>query len=309
MTLLIALPGREEDASLLAAHLGEIDQSLEVRIWPDVGEPQGVEMVVAWNQPPGLLASFPNLRLVASFGAGVEHLIRDPEIPDGVSIVRTVDPGLAFGMAEYVVSAVAEWRRGWRRYRADQETASWISLPYEFNSNVVLLGMGRMGSAVAQGLRSIGCRVAGWTSSEREVDGVRCVSGRRSLNGLLPDTDIVVCLLPLTTETDGILDCQFFASMKRGSLLINVGRGDHLVEDDLIAALAVGRPAHAVLDVFRREPLPPEHPFWNHPAITVTPHIAALTNPKGASTRIVENWRRLQAGETLLDPVDREKEY
>ncbi|MEN8164051.1 MAG: NAD(P)-dependent oxidoreductase, partial [Acidobacteriota bacterium] len=185
----------------------------------------------------------------------------------------------------------------------------WRPRPYEFVSTVLVLGMGRMGSAVAHGLTGVGHRVIGWSRSGRVVAGVECVAGRQALEEVLPQADVVVCLLPLTPNTEGILGHEFFSLMKKRSLLVNVGRGGHLVEHDLIAALANGRPGHAVLDVFRQEPLPANHPFWVHPAITVTPHVAALTNPRGAAERIAENRRRLHAGEPLLDLVDRGRGY
>ena len=309
MTLLIVLPGREDEAHRLAADLLGVEPAIEVRVWPEVGDPEDVEMVVASRHPRGLLGSFPNLRLVAAFGAGVEHLLRDPDLPEGVDVVRTVDPELANGMAEYVVTAVGNWRRGTKLYSHDQELGKWRPQIYVLSATVVVLGMGRMGSAVARALAAVGHRVIGWSGTGRGANGVECISGRSALDEVLPIADVVVCLLPLTPDTEGILDRDLFSSMKKGSLVINVGRGGHLVEDDLIAALADGRPGHSVLDVFREEPLPANHPFWAHPAITVTPHVAALTDPRGAAECIAENWRRLQAGEQLVDLVDRGRGY
>ncbi|MCK5378475.1 MAG: glyoxylate/hydroxypyruvate reductase A [Acidobacteria bacterium] len=309
MTLLIVLPGREEEADRLAADLRAVDGGIEVRVWPDVGDPEHVEMVVASRHPRGILGLFPNLRLVASFGAGVEHLVGDPDLSEGVAVVRTVDPALANGMAEYVVTAVANWRRGTKVYSHDQDLGRWRPQIYGLSTTVVVLGMGRMGSAVARALGAVGHQVIGWTMTGRLVEGVECIAGRSALNGVLPVADVLVCLLPLTPDTEDILDRELFSSMKKGSLVINVGRGAHLVEDDLIEALAIGRPGHAVLDVFREEALPTDHLFWTHPAITITPHVAALTDPRGASERIAENWRRLHAGEALLDRVDRGRGY
>ncbi len=309
MSLLIVLPGRDDEAQRLAADLRAIDGGIEVRVWPDVGGPECVEMVVASGHPPGFLASFPKLRLVASFGAGVEHLVGDPDLPEDLDIVRTVDSALANGMAEYVVAAVADWRRKAKVYLHDQELGRWRPRAYAFASTVVLLGMGRMGLAVGQALGAVGHRVIGWSRSGRSFDGIECVAGRKVLEEVLPQADVVVCLLPLAPDTVGILGHELFSLMKEGSLLVNVGRGAHLVEDDLITALAEGMPGSAVLDVFREEPLPPSHPFWKHPAITITPHVAALTDPRGAAECIAENWRRLHAGEPLLDLVDRSQGY
>jgi len=309
MTLLIVMPERLDDAHQLVADLREIDPKIYTRVWPEVGNPDHVKMVVAWRQPQGLWSGFPNLRLVASFGAGVESLVGDADLPAGVAVVRTVDRTLAFGLAEYVVAAIADWRRGWSRYRQDQAQCSWRPQPYPFSCTVLLLGVGRMGVAVARCLTTVGHRVIGWRRSGSQVTGVATISGRQELEKALPEADVSVCLLPLTPHTEGILESGFFSSMKEGSLLINAGRGGHLVEEDLIPALAQRRPGHAVLDVFRQEPLPREHPFWDHPAITMTPHVASLTDPRGAAACIAENWRRLQAGEPLMDVVHRERGY
>jgi len=309
MTLLIVLPGREDEAHRLAADLQAVDRAIEAQIWPVIGDPEEIEMVVASRHPRGLLGSFPNLRLVAAFGAGVEHLLGDPDLPERVDVVRTVDPELANGMAEYVVTAVGNRRRETEVYSHDQRLGKWEPQIYVLPGTVVVLGMGQMGSAVAGALRAVGHRVIGWSGSGRCASGVECISGRSALNEVLPIADVVVCLLPLTADTEGILDRDLFSSMKKGSLVVNVGRGGHLLEDDLIAALADGRPGHAVLDVFREEPLPANHPFWKHPAITVTPHVAALTDPRGAAECIAENWRRLQTGEPFLDLVDRGRGY
>lgn len=309
MTLLIVLPDRIQDAHNLATALRTINGDIDVRVWPDIGEAEAVEMVVAWHHRHGCLASFSNLRLVASFGAGVEHLLQDSGLATHVPIVRTVDPALVRGMAEYVVLAITDWRRGWSRYKDDQKRGSWRPQPYAFSSTVLLMGVGRMGSAVAEALVALGYRVIVWSRSGVTIEGAECVAGRKGLEEALPQADAVVCLLPLTSQTENILNCGLFSIMKPGTLLVNVGRGNHLVEPDLIDGLAVGKPGHAVLDVFREEPLPPEHSFWNHPNITLTPHIAALTDPMGAAECIAENWRRLQSGEALMDPVDRTQGY
>ncbi len=309
MVVVIVLPGRRSDARRLADDLRAIDVSIEPRIWPEAGDPEEVEAVVAWKHPPGLLREFPRLRLVLSFGAGVEHLLADPGLPPGIPLVRTVEPGLLSGMAEYVVSAVAQHRRHWEAYREDQRAARWNPRNYELSHTVLLLGMGRLGRSVARALKAAGLSVEGWNRTGGSADGVPCRSGRDALLDAASRADAVVCLLPLTGETENILDRDLFGVMKEGSLLVNVGRGAHLVENDLIEALGRNRPAHAVLDVFRKEPLPGDHPFWSHPSITVTPHVAALTDPGGAAERIAENLRRLRSGEELLDRVDRERGY
>lgn len=210
MTLLIVLPNRDEDAQNLANYLRETDGEIDVRVWPDIGDPNRVEMVVTWRHPPGLLATFNNLRLVVSFGAGVEHLLEDHDLSENVTIVRTVDSALVRGMAEYVVLAIADWRRGWSGYKDDQRQRRWRPEAYPFSSTVLLMGAGRMGSAVARALGGLGHPVTTWNRSGQTVDGAQVVSGRRALEGALPEADAVVCLLPLTKDTEGILCSELF---------------------------------------------------------------------------------------------------
>jgi glyoxylate/hydroxypyruvate reductase A len=307
MSLLIMMPDRDPSQVVDALHAG--DPGIEVRIWPDTGDPEAIEMVVAWQHPPGALNLLPRLGLIMSYGAGVDHLLRDPDLPSGVRLARLVDPQLVTDMVEYVVGAVVAWRRGWARYREQQQQACWQPHPYRRSCSVLVLGMGQLGGAVAAALSSLGLTVTGWSRAPAEVAGVVSVTGRDGLDAALPAADVVICLLPLTRSTEGILDRRLLARMRPGSLLLNLGRGRHLVEPDLLEALASGRPAAAWLDVFTDEPLPPDHPFWHHPQITVTPHVASLTNPASAAQCIITEYRRLQRGEPPLHPVDQDCGY
>ncbi|MCD4747971.1 MAG: glyoxylate/hydroxypyruvate reductase A [Thermoanaerobaculales bacterium] len=308
-SLLILMPDREDDAGLLAANLREMVAGLEVRIWPELGDPADVRMVVSWRHPPGALGRFPNLDVVASFGAGVEHILVDKGLPSGVRIVRTVDESLVRDMVEYVLLAVVTWRRRWESFQLNQAKGLWAPQSYPAQTSVLVLGAGRLGGAVSKALIDLGHRVASWSRTGSESQGARCLEVEGALCEALPHAEGVICLLPLSSETEGILSRPMFERMKEGSLLVNVARGRHLVEEDLLDALKRGRPAHAVLDVFREEPLPAAHSFWTHPKITVTPHVAALTDPKEAARRVAENWRRLSEGEDLLDVVDVERGY
>jgi glyoxylate/hydroxypyruvate reductase A len=308
--VVIIMPGREAEAGRLAEGLRRRLPSTAVGVWPEYGAADEVTAVVSWRHPPGVLEGFPALRMVASFGAGAEHLLEDAAVPAGVAVVRTVADGLARDLAEYVVAAVTRHRRRLREHERDQRRRRWRPRTYPARWTDLVLGMGRMGVVSARALAALGHEVLGWRRSvAAPVSGVNCLAGMPALADALPDADAVVCLLPLTPATGDLIDESFLARMKPGSLLVNVARGRHVVEDDLLDALDRGRPKHAVLDVVRTEPLPPEHPFWDHPGVTLTPHVAALTDPEAAADRIADNLRRLDAGEPLLDEVDRELGY
>jgi glyoxylate/hydroxypyruvate reductase A len=307
MALLILMPSR--DSTELVAGLARADAGLELCVWPDLGRPESVEMVVAWNHPQGVLQQLPRLELVISYGAGVDHMLQDPTLPAGVALARIVDPQLVTDMVEYAVGAVIAWRRGWAGYAELQARAVWNPQPYASTSTVLVLGMGQLGSAVAGALAGLGQRVYGWSRSPSEVDGVTSVTGDNGLAAALPEADVVICLLPLTPETDRLIDHRLLARMRPGSLLLNLGRGRHVVEADLLAGLERGRPGAAWLDVFSEEPLPADHPFWRHPQITMTPHVASLTDPAAAARLIIAELRRLRRGEPPLHPVDRKRGY
>ena len=307
MTLLIMMPQR--DTSALVEAVDRLDPALEVRVWPQCGKIDDIVAAVTWNHPPGELARFPNLRLVSSYGAGVDHLLADPGLPEGIVLARFVDAHLVDDMAEYVLTAVLAWRRGWAALRDAQREARWLPLPYPRSTSVLVLGLGKLGEAAARRLAAAGFATAGWSRTPRSLAGIRCVHGSAGLLEVLPDAEVVVCMLPLTPATEGILDRRFFAAMRRGSYLVNVGRGRHLVETDLLAALERDRPAGACLDVFAEEPLPPEHPFWRDGRITVTPHVASLTDPASVAEQLVADLRSVASGGEVRHPVDRVRGY
>jgi glyoxylate/hydroxypyruvate reductase A len=311
MAVLIIAPHERPD--WWAAQLTHIDPSLDVRTWPDAGDPADIRYALAWKPPHGALAAFPNLEVVYSLGAGVDHLFRDPEFPDGVAVSRVVDPYLTAGMREYVLLHVLRYHKGQPVFDAQQRDHVWDDRARELKQaderQVGILGLGELGGTCARALAALGFDVAGWSRTPKDLAGIACFDGHGGLDALLGRSEILVCLLPLTDETEGILCADLFARLPKGAFLINAGRGGHLVEDDLIPALESGRLAHATLDVFREEPLPDGHPFWDHPRITVTPHAASITDPRSVARRIAGDIARVAAGAEPANRVDRAAGY
>jgi glyoxylate/hydroxypyruvate reductase A len=274
--------------------------------WPDVGDPAAVDVALVARPPAGALAQFPNLKLIQSLWMGVDGLLADPTLPRQVPLARLVDPGMVAAMGETVLARVLDWHRHLYRYRAQQREAVWQPLPQFMtcDRSVGVLGLGELGRHVSAKLLEFEFKVYGWSRRAKRMPGVECSAGAQGLDRLLAASGALVCLLPLTAATRGILNARNLALLPEGACVINVARGAHVVDRDLLAALDSGRLAHAYLDVFQVEPLPAGHPYWSHPRVTVTPHIAALTEPRTAVTRVVENLARVRRGEPPLDLVD-----
>lgn len=311
MAVLIIAPGLKAD--WWAHELNQQNPALDVRIWPDAGAHEDIEYALAWKPPAGALATYPNLKAVFSLGAGVDHLLIDPDFPDQARISRVVDPYLTAGMVEYVVLHVLRYHKNQPALDVQQRNRVWDDRAHELKQaderRIGILGLGELGSAAATALVALGFDVAGWSRSARKIAGVSCFHGEAGLNALLPRSDILVCLLPLTPATEGILCADLFARLPEGACLINAARGGHLIEEDLIPALAAGQLDHATLDVFRTEPLPDTHPFWNHPRITVTPHNASITDPRSVARQIVAAIGAVERGEPLPNAVDPQLGY
>ncbi len=299
------------DADAWAKAIATLDARLELRFWPDWGNAADVDFVIVGGKAPGDLRRFGNLRAIQSTWAGVNHLLTDPGLPPERPLARMVDRGLTVSMTEYVVMHALDQARRGPELRAAQRARQWLDLgPRPLRDiRVALLGLGALGVDAANRLRALGFDLRGWSRSPKSLPGIESFAGMDSLAACLTDVEILICLLPLTDETHGILGAQVFAHLKRGASLIHAARGAHLVEADLLQALADGRPSHAVIDVFATEPLPPAHPFWKHPAITVTPHVAAITRPGTGAEDIVENYGRAMRGEMLINQVDRAQGY
>lgn len=309
MALLFASP--DDDPVAWTQALKRRLPDLEVRVFPELGDPRDIEAALVWLPPSGLLASLPNLKAIFSLGAGVDRLLEDPTLPPNVPICRMVDPALTRSMAEFVLLHVLRYHRDLDVFEAQQRRAEWrLHLPKPPEATVVgIMGLGELGGAAARLLVAHGFTVKGWSRSRKEIPGVASFAGVHELDAFLHDLAVLVCLLPLTAATRGILNRALFAKLPRGARLVNLARGAHLVEADLIEALASGQLAHATLDVFATEPLPADHPFWRHPKITVTPHAAAYSAPESGAQVVCENLRRLRSGEPLLHRVDRARGY
>jgi glyoxylate/hydroxypyruvate reductase A len=301
---------RDDDPSAWRRELERRLPGLEVRAWPEAGDPAAIDAALVWRPPPGLLRSLPNLKAVLSLAAGVDSLLADPSLPE-VPLCRLVDPSLTRTMSEFVLLQVLKYHRALDRYARRQRVGFWrLELPSPPSSTRVgVMGLGELGGDAARVLVRHGFAVRGWSRSTRTIDGVACFAGETGLAPFLAETDILVCLLPLTETTRGILDDRLFERLPEGARLINVARGAHLVEADLLAALDRGHLAHASLDVFGEEPLPAGHPFWRHPRIDVTPHAASYGLPESAADAVAENLRRLDAGQPLLHVVERARGY
>jgi len=307
MALLILIP--ERDTAALAKALKQQAPALDLRTWPDVGDPADIDYVIVWNHPAGALAQFPNLKVIASFGAGVDHIFRDPDLPANVPITRLVDDSLTRQMAEYVAGVILNHRLRLTEYREYQAAGHWRPQEPRPGQNVCLLGLGHIGGEVARLLIRLEYTVCGWSRSPKDLPAVACHHGPDGLDRALADADYVVCLLPLTGATENILNQDLFRRMKKGAYLINAGRGGHLNEDELLDALYQEQVGGACLDVFKTEPLPADHPFWRHPRIAITPHIASLTDIDKAAAQFLENHRNMQNGRALVNTVDPGKGY
>ncbi|MDP6345155.1 MAG: glyoxylate/hydroxypyruvate reductase A [Alphaproteobacteria bacterium] len=284
---------------------------VEVRVDPEVGDPAEIDYALVYWPPKGLLASLPNLRAILSIAAGCDHILADPQLPAQLPIVRMVDDYLAAMMAEYAVYAVLHFHRDMDDYRAEQLQGVWNRRwpLYTPETDVGILGLGAIGADCAGKLLAMGFRVHGWSRSPKAIEGVICHAGEAGLLEMLGRCRYLVCVLPLTDETQGIVNARTLAAMPEGSYLINIARGGHVVDADLLAALDGGHIAGAFLDVFNDEPLPPEHPYWHHPKVWMTPHVAGELVPRSCAKAVAATIRRDQAGEPLLHLLDKERGY
>lgn len=306
MSFLIISSNRDPKAWVEALKAEAPDLNLEV--YPEVKDPDKVEFALSWKHPHGVYKQYPNLKVIASMGAGIDHVINDPEIPEQIKITRVIDDQLTKDMAVFVLALVLDHMRNLSDHFC---STVWQPKSYKRpeSTTVGILGLGVLGAAVAEKLSQNGFRVAGWSGSAKDISGVESFHGEEQLEEFLKQSEVLVCLLPLTSETENILNKALFQKLPKGAYLINVARGNHLVEKDLPEMIDSGQLSGASLDVFRQEPLPEDHPFWKHPKIKITPHIASVTYPQTVAPQILENYRRMKNDEPLKNGVNRKKGY
>ncbi|WP_395708960.1 2-hydroxyacid dehydrogenase [Reyranella sp.] len=298
------------DAQAWRDTIAEQIPDLPVRFWPDAGDVKDIEYLAFMHPDFGLLPAFPNLKAMFSRSAGVESFINHPKLPK-VPLGKVEPPGGDPMMTEYVVMHVLRFHRDMPAYQAAQAKREWRRVPIirPEQRRVGFLGFGMMAKAPALVLQSLGFKVSAWVRSPRQTAEVPLFHGRDQLERFLAQTDIAVCLLPLTAETEGIFCARTFAMMPRGAMLVNVGRGKHVIDKDLIAALDAGQLSYAALDALWPEPLPPESPLWLHPKVTIMPHVARRPTVAQLATEIVANIKSLGAGGRLLQEIDLAREY
>ena len=278
----------------------------EIRVFPEVGDRAAIDIALVAKPPAGELAKLPGLKLICSLWAGVDGLLRDPTFPRQVTLARLVDPYMTQAMSESALAHVMAAHRQLHTYRAQQAAGEWRMLqqPRSHDRRVGMLGLGALGTDAALKLKALGFDVAGWSRQPKSVPGIESFAGLDKLEAFLARTEILVCLIPLTVETRGLMNAKAFAALPRDAFVINLARGPLIVDHDLLAALDSGHLSGAVLDVFHAEPLPADHPYWRHPKVQITPHIAAISDVRSVVDVIADNIRGFRAGQPVRSRVD-----
>jgi len=305
--IVLAVPGFE--AANVATAMRATFPHRPILSWPE--HDAEAEVLVAFRPPPGIFVALPSLRLVHASGAGVDHILRAPGLPADLPVCRVIDPAPALAMARHVVHAVLHILGNHARYAEQQREAQWMRLPPRAlpASRVAVLGLGSMGQAAAQALAALGLPVTGWSRTQRDLPGIPTAHGMAALDGVLASADVAVVLLPMTAETEGLLDARRLALMPPGAAIVAAGRGNQVVEADLLAALDAGHLSAAHCDVFATEPLPASSPLWRHPRITITPHIASPPDSAALARSVAAALAALDAGETPPGLADRARGY
>lgn len=309
MSFLIVCPGKNPQKWV--EELQNQHPGLNIYVYPEEHDKEEVEFALVWNHPRGLFKNYPNLKVVASMGAGVDHITADPELPEDIKITKVVDEQLTKDMSAFVLGLVMDHILNLPFYRLQETRQEWTPVDYKRTRDVKIgvMGMGVLGTAVAKNLDYLGFPVTGWAKTSKDIDGIKTFFGDEGKDEFLAQTEILICLLPLTPATEGILNKELFEKLPEKAYIINVARGEHLVEHDLLEMVNSGHLSGAALDVFREEPLPKEHPFWEHHKIQITPHVASVTRPESVVPQIVDNYERMKEEEPLQNLVEKKKGY
>ena len=284
---------------------------IEVRDWASMGATEEIDYALVWKPEAGALTALPNLKLIFSVGAGVDHLQGKNIVPPGIPVIRMVEDVLTAGMTEYVIYSVLRFHRFMPQYENDQRNRVWnelLQIP-AWERSVGILGLGVLGGSAARALVTLGFDVAGWSRTEKHVEGVTSYHTNQQLPEFLARTEILVCLLPLTAQTEDIISAGNLALLPQGAFVINAGRGGHCNEADLLAAVDSGHIAGAALDVFKHEPLERNSPLWQHPGIYITPHVASMTLPASSAKHVIDNITRFRRQQPLTHVADLERGY
>ena len=310
-TMSIVLIFNNKDPKNWADSLKEKLSETAIHVYPNVDNPDLVEFAICWKPNNYVLQQFPNLKIIQSIGAGVDHITRTQIIQPHQTLTRIVDENLTNDMWEFLLAAVLSNIKKMPFYTHQQIVKNWRPTRYGVikNTTICILGLGEIGAFVAAQFAALGFVVKGWSQSNKNIENVQCYAGENGFNACLHDADFLINLLPLTPATENILSKNTLKQTKKGAFLINVGRGEHVVEADLLEFLDDNYLSGALLDVFRVEPLPQEHLFWTHPKIQITPHIASLTNFESATTQIAQNYRNFISGVALQNVVSLSKGY
>lgn len=285
--------------------------NLDWRVWPDVGDPATVDFVLAFKVEPGFFGQFPNLKGILATGAGVDGLFADPDLPRDLPIARIKDPYMTQQMVQWAAYGVLHFYRRFDEYRDLQARCEWKELgePTRHDNRIGVLGFGEIGGTIGRGLLALGFFVHGWTRSPRDLGPIDNYAGLDQLDAFLARSSFLICSLPLTPETEGILNRERLSKLPKGAVVVNLARGNHVVTADLLALLDEGHLGGAVLDVTDPEPLPADHPLWHHPKVIITPHESGVTTPATAADQVATNVARILAGEPVLNPVDAARGY
>ncbi len=306
MSIALVIPDRKLDA--LVEKLSALLPGVLIQQWPDYSAPEQVQMAVVWKQPHGSLSALSNLKSLQSFGAGVDSIVSDPTLPD-LPLSRIVDPALASSMVNYLAGIVLHYQLRLDVFQRQQQQQQWKPKSPRSIQHICVLGLGELGQAAASHFQQQGYRVSGWSRSLKQLDAIQCYAGEAGFKEAVSDADLVICLLPLTPDTTNFLNTERLSVFKQGAILVNVARGALVDDAALLAALDSGQLQAACLDVFRQEPLPVADPYWQHPAVLVTPHCSAVTNVDTAIHQIVENYQRTLNGLPLKHLVNKERGY